>query len=129
MEPPTTEEEITIEKNYKIKSDKNNIFNINFQNLNSAIKIISSFEENYIIHIYERKFFYDELKQNKLLGLCESIDEIYNELIYNLNKNKTKIFEETNQIIITIPVDNLKIKEILFKIDEIKKVIMKKLMN
>ena len=121
MEPPTAQEEIKLENTYKIKSEKENIFNLTFQNLNSSIKIISSFEENCITHNYERQLFFDELKKNKLLALCDTIDEIYDELIHNLNKNETKILEETNQIIINIPVDNLKIKEILFSVDEKKK--------
>ena len=53
-----------------------------------------------------------------MLALCDSIDEIYDELIHNLNKNQTKIIEETNQIIINIPTDDLKIKEILFVVYE-----------
>ena len=60
----------------------------------------------------------EELKKNKFLGLCDSIDEIYDELTHNLSKNQTKILEETNQIYISIPVDHLKIKEILFVIEE-----------
>jgi hypothetical protein len=118
MEPPTAQEEIKLENNYKINSDKQHLFNLTIQNLNSSIKIISSFEDNCITHNYEKQLLFDELKKNKLLGLCDSIDEIYDELIHNLNKNETKILEETNQIIINIPVDHLKIKEILFVIEE-----------
>ena len=39
-------------------------------------------------------------------------------MVFNLNKNQTKIIEETNQIIINIPVDHIKIKEILFIVYE-----------
>ena len=60
----------------------------------------------------------DNLKKNQFLGLCESIEKIYDELTHNLSKNQTKILEETNQIYISIPVDHLKIKEILFVIEE-----------
>ena len=121
MEPPTAQEEIKLENSYKINSDKQHLFNLTIQNLNSSIKIISSFEDNCITHNYEKQLLFDELKTNKLLGLCDSIDEIYDELIHNLNKNETKILEETNQIIINIPVDHLKIKEILFLVQEKKK--------
>ena len=38
-----------------------------------------------------------------------------------LNKNQSKIFEETNQIYINIPIENIKIKEILFVVNEITK--------
>ena len=118
MEAPTVKEEIKVEHSYKIISDKNNSFNLIFQNLNSSIQIIASYEDNVLTHYYEKNIIFDELKQNKLLALCDSIDEIYDELIHNLNKNQTKIIEETNQIIINIPTDNLKIKEILFVVYE-----------
>ena len=111
-------EEIKVEHSYKIISDENNSFNLIFQNLNSSIQIIASYKDNLLTHNYERNIIFDELKKNKLLALCDSIDEIYDELIHNLNKNQTKIIEETNQIIINIPTDNLKIKEILFVVYE-----------
>ena len=118
MEAPTVKEEIKVENSYKIISDKNNSFNLIFQNLNSSIQIIASYEDNLLTHYYEKNIIFDELKQNKLLALCDSIDEIYDELIHNLNKNQTKIIEETNQIIINIPTDHIKIKEILFDVYE-----------
>ena len=118
MEAPTVKEEIKVEHSYKIISDKNNSFNLIFQNLNSSIQIIASYEDNVLTHYYEKNIIFDELKQNKLLALCDSIDEIYDELIHNLNKNQTKIIEETNQIIINIPTDHIKIKELLFIVNE-----------
>ena len=118
MEAPAVKEEIKVENSYKIISDKNHSFNLIFQNLNSSIQIIASYEDNLLTHYYEKKLIFDELKNNKLLGLCDSIDEIYDELIHNLNKNQTKIIEETNQIIINIPTDHIKIKEILFDVYE-----------
>ena len=118
MEAPTIKEEIKVENSYKIISDKNNSFNLIFQNLNSSIQIIASYEDNILIHYYEKNIIFDELKKNKYFLICETIDEIYDELIRNLNKNQTKIIEETNQIIINIPTDNLKIKEILFIVNE-----------
>ena len=38
-----------------------------------------------------------------------------------LNKNQSKIFEDTNQIYINIPVEHVKVKEILFVVNEITK--------
>ena len=118
MEAPTIKEEIKVENSYKIISDKKHSFNLIFQNLNSSIQIIASYQDNLLTHYYEKNLIFDELKNNKLLGLCDSIDEIYDELIHNLNKNQTKIIEETNQIIINIPTDHIKIKEMLFIVFE-----------
>ena len=94
MEAPTIKEKIKVENSYKIISDKNHSFNLIFQNLNSSIQIIASYEDNILTHYYEKNIIFDEFKKNKFLALCDSIDEVYNELIYNLNKNQTKIIEK-----------------------------------
>ena len=100
METSTTTKEIKQENSYTIISDKNHSFNITFQNLNSTIGISATYEDYIMKHNYEKKITLDELKQNKFLGLCDTIDEIYDELIRLLNKNQYKIYEETNQIYI-----------------------------
>ena len=121
MEPPTAKEEIKLKNSYTIVSDKNHSFSIIFQKFNSSIGIIGSYQDEIIKHSYQKNITFEELKKNKFLGICETIDEIYDELILLLNKNKTKILEETNQIFISIPVEMVKVKEILFVLDEITK--------
>ena len=54
MEAPSVKEEIKVENSYKIISDKNNSFNLIFQNLNSSIQIIASYEDNLLTHYYEK---------------------------------------------------------------------------
>ena len=121
MEPQTTKEIIKQETSYSIISDKSHSFNLIFQNLNSIIGISASYQDDIMKHNYNKKLTLDELKQNKYLGLCDSIDEIYEELITLMKKNQFKIIEETNQIYISIPIENVKIKEILFVVNEITK--------
>ena len=121
MEPPTAKEEIKLKNSYTIISDKNHSFSLIFQKFNSTIGIIGTYQDECIEHSYQKNITFEELKKNKFLGICETIDEIYEELILILNKNKTKILEETNQIFISIPVEMVKVKEILFVLDEITK--------
>ena len=121
MEPPTAKEEIKQENSYSIISDKNHTFNLIFQNLNSIIGISASYQDDIMKHNYNKKLTLDELKQNKYLGICESIDEIYEELIRLMKKNQFEIIEQTNQIYISIPVEYVKVKEILFVVNEITK--------
>ena len=112
-------EEIKSTKSYIIISDKNNIFYLTIQNQFSIINILSYYyQDNIIKYNYEKEFKLEELKENKYLYLCDNIDEIYNELIYLLDKNKSKIIEGNNKIDLNIPIDNLKIKEIKFCINE-----------
>ena len=121
METSTTTKEIKQENSYTIISDKNHSFNITFQNLNSNIGISAIYEEDIMKHYYEKKFNFNELKQNKYLGLCNSIDEVYQLLIMLLKKNQTKIIEKkNNEIHISIPVEHVNITEILFVVNEIR---------
>ena len=79
MEPPTpatTKEEVKQQNSYSINSDKNHSFNITFQNLNSTIGISATYEDDIMKHNYEKKITLDELKQNKYLAVCDTIDEI-----------------------------------------------------
>ena len=119
MEPAEPILKYSFKKSFNINSDKNHIFILNIENLITIIEFTTYYKDNYIQHNYEKKLTLDELKQNKYLGLCETIDEIYLELITLLKKNQTKIIEETNQIYISIPIENVKIKEILFVVNEI----------
>ena len=122
MEPPTPKETLKSEKTYKIISDKNNSFSITFKNLVSSIEIYAYFQDEILKRIYNHKFTLDSLKKNnKYFTLFESIDEIYDDLILLLDKNQTKILEDTNFISISIPIESLKIKEILFVINELEK--------
>ncbi len=120
METSTTKKEIKDKNSYTIISDKNHSFNITFQNLNSNIGISAIYEDDIMKHNYEKKFNLNDLKQNKYLGLCNSIDEVYQLLIMLLKKNQTKIIEKNNQIHISIPVEHVNITEILFVVNEIK---------
>ena len=121
MEAPKPTEEIKQKDSYKIISNKNHSFNLIFQNLNSIIGISASYQDDIIMHNYDKKVTLKEFKENKYFLLCETIDEIYNELIRLMKNNQTKIIEETNQINIIIPVEYIKIKEILIVINEITK--------
>ena len=124
-------DEIKSTKSYIIISDKNNIFYLTIQNQFSIINILSYYyQDNIIKYNYEKELKLEELKENKYLCLCDNIDEIYNELINLLDKNKSKIIEGNNKIDLNIPIDNLKIKEIKFSMNEMNKFsIISKLKN
>ena len=121
MEPPEPIiNEIKNEKSYIINSDKNHSFSLIIQNFNLSINIFTYYED-IIKHNYVKKLSLDELKQNKYFSICESIDEIYEQLILLLDRNQSFIIEEIHKVYIQIPVEYLKIKEITFEINEINK--------
>ena len=119
MDAPTPIEKIKSSKSYTIISDKNNSFYLTIQNQSSMIYILSYYQDDIIKHNYDKKLKLEELKKNKYLSLCDNIDEIYNELINLLDKNKSEIFERNNEIDLNIPTENLKIKEIKISMNEI----------
>ena len=119
MDAPKPKEEKSKEI-YTIKSDKNNTFSLCIKNLYSSIFISASYEGEIQKKEYEKSFSLDDLKNNKYLSILESIDEIFEEII-NIIKQKlkeVKIIEETNQIILSIPLGGYKIKEILLCLNE-----------
>ena len=119
MDIPKPIEKIKLAKSYTIISDKNNSFYLTIQNQSSMIYILSYYQDDIIKHNYDTKLKLEELKKNKYLSLCDNIDEIYNELINLLDKNKSEIFERNNEIDLNIPIENLKIKEIKISMNEI----------
>jgi len=123
MEPPTpnyvekeskeVNEIIKAENKYNITSNKNHIFNIILKNLSSSIEIIASYQDNIGLKIFSEKFSLKRLKDNKFLSICDSIDEIYEELLLEFSRNNSTILEDNNQININFKLLMLNLKNYL----------------
>ena len=59
-----------------------------------------------------------EIQQNKYFYQFDDLQEIYNELTERISKEKISIIEDTNSIVISIPLTSSKIKEIVFELKE-----------
>ena len=59
-----------------------------------------------------------EIQQNKYFYQFDDLQEIYNELTERISKEKISIIEDTNSIVISIPLPSSKIKEIVFELKE-----------
>ena len=114
QETPSSDndEKFKSESNYKINSNKNNSFNITIKNLTSSIGINAFYQDEIKLNEYKEKYRLKKLKEIKFLSICDSIDEIYDELIFELSKNNSQILENENQISIIIPVVHAIYKEI-----------------
>jgi len=106
------------QKAYIVNSDKNNSFNINVKNFSLYIEIQAQYQDNMKKNKFKGKFFLEKLKSNKFLAIYDSIDEIYDELIYEFSKNKPELIENENNILINISIDHSKIKEIVLILNE-----------
>ena len=81
--------------------------------------MISCYYEKEISKIeYESEFDINYLKKVKLFVIYDSIDECLDEIFAGIDTNKTIINENSNNIILTIPLSNIKFKEIKFEIKE-----------
>ena len=131
MEPPTPFDQVKFiinsnnlksKNDIEIISDKNNSFLITFKNFSKFILIQTNFEKNLIKKEYEKILYLEELKSNKYFSIFDSIDEIYDQIILELNNNNKKtIVEEDSKLNIIIPIINIKVKEIKFTLLEKKK--------
>jgi len=119
METQNANQQISQEK-FTISSDKNNSFNIIFQNRKSTIYISASFQSEIKKIEYEKNYNLEELKANKYLSLFDTISETYEEIISIIKQKKSelKLIEKENQIEINIPLFGARIKEINFILNE-----------
>ena len=119
METQNANQQISQEK-FTISSDKNNSFNLIFQNRKSTIYISASFQSEIKKIEYEKNYNLEELKANKYLSLFDTISETYEEIISIIKQKKSeiKLIEKENQIEINIPLFGARIKEIIFILNE-----------
>ena len=119
METQNANQQISQEK-FTISSDKNNSFNLIFQNRKSTIYISASFQSEIKKIEYEKNYNLEELKANKYLSLFDTISETYEEIISIIKQRKSeiKLIEKENQIEINIPLFGARIKEIIFILNE-----------
>lgn len=119
MEIPKEGEKIKEEKSFEIESNNHNKFNIIFAKFEKYIKIYTKKQKDEINKEYEKIYYLDDIKNNKYLSLCDSIDEVYEQIILEMQKNNNKIItEKENEIEIIIPVQHIKIKDIRFSLSE-----------
>ena len=117
---PEKENESKEEKVFNFVSDKNNSFDIKLINYINYIEIKAYLKDiDLRKEYYERRYNLEELKYNKFLSICDSIDEVYEQIIYELQKNtKKNVIEKNHEIKIIIPIEHIKIKEMIFELPE-----------
>jgi hypothetical protein len=103
----------------KVTSNKGNYFNITIKNLSTFIEINAFCQDELKKNEYTKKYGLNELKEIKYLSICDSIDEIYEELNYELSTKTPTIYENDANINIYIPISHSKYKEIPFILNKI----------
>ena len=110
--PKKDNERILDAETLEIESNQNNKIEIKITKKITQI-IIEGKHKNLIKPIiYYSKNTIDEIKMNKYFLIFDDLDEIYSEILNLMKNNKVYIIEEINELIIKIPLTNIKVKEI-----------------
>lgn len=119
MEKPNTNDIISVE-NFNVELQNHKNYLITFKQQYSFIYISILFKEEIFSKEYEKYFSLENLKKIGYFSLFNSIKEIYEEIIF-LFKKKTKeigIIENENEIALKIPLEGLRLTEIVFCLKE-----------
>ena len=113
---------LLLKKELKIKSDKNNDYNVEiFIDSNSFLNII--IKNKTFLSQYKGKYSLDEMKKkNKYFLLSESISEAFYLLEQNLKNNS--LIEKMNELVFTINIPNPLSPQIDFILNIEKKIII-----
>ena len=106
------------EKLFEVISNTNKHYFIKILNKVNSILISCYYQKEITKTEYESEFDINYLKKVKLFSIYDSIDECLDEIFAGIDTNKNIINENSNNIILTIPLNNIKYKEIKFEIKE-----------
>ena len=107
------DEELKKEKQYNMNLDKDNNFNVIIKNYPTYIEIEAINQKN-DQKKYTEKYSLNKLKENKFLSICESVDDMYDELLLLFSKSNYILTKFENKLNIIIPTEHAKYKEISF---------------
>lgn len=104
-----------IKKNYPLISDKNKKYLINIENYHYFMILTTFFDDTIKKDEYHKEYKLDELQKIKIFSLMDSIDDIFEEIINLFDKklSEIKLIEESSKLIINIPLETKKIKDII----------------
>ena len=103
---------------FEVKSDKNKLYYIHFLNKGNSLSINAYYNEEVTKIEYESEFELSYIKKVKLFTIYDNIDECLDEIFSGINTGKNSIFEDNNFINLSIHLNNIKFKEIVFKISQ-----------
>ena len=99
-------------------SDKNNKFFLFFYTNNKTELSVKAIKDDLIQRIFTNQFPVNVIKENKYFIQFDDLKEICEEISERVEKEKMTLIEETNSIIISVPLPSSKIKEIIFELKE-----------
>lgn len=116
---PTQDEIKNKSIEFNATSDKGNNFKIIFENQIDNLLITAKSDS--IKANYKNISTLSQIQEVKLFLTYDSIDECLFEIKEGIEKNENKIIEETNKLILTIPLSNKKYNQIIFTLNKYEK--------
>ena len=123
MEQPPPQNKFTYsleQKSFEIISNKNNNFKITISNNIKYITFKAKQKNSIENNKYYSTIDLEEIKKNKYFLFFDNLDEIYEEIINLMNKNKIDLIEEKDklvlEIIISLSISSIKLQNIIFEI-------------
>ena len=116
-----TQDSFNFNKEIELKSDKNNLYKIIFTSNENNLIIQASSKNSLINESFSNKFSIEKIRENKYLSICDNLKEVCNELESRINTKDMLIIEEENNLIISIALPSVKVKEIKFGLIKITK--------
>ena len=120
MEAPNTPEK-TLDFKFaiQINSNKNIIYEIIFKaQTYSYLEIKAKSTNDLLNKSFSNRFTTEEIKENKYFSMCDDLKEICSELENRLKLKEINLKENDNNLVISISLPTIKIKEITFTLKE-----------
>ena len=120
MEAPNTPEK-TLDFKFaiQINSNKNIIYEIIFKaQTYSYLEIKAKSTNDLLNKSFSNKFTTEKIKENKYFSMCDDLKEICSELENRLKLKEINLKENDNNLVISISLPTIKIKEITFTLKE-----------
>ena len=117
---PISPKEFEKQEDFQIKSNKNKLFNLTIKYNSNLLIIFSIFKDNINIEEYEEIFTMEKIGKIKYFLLFNSLNEIYDEIIYLIKwkQNEIKLNEDGNIINLILPLEGLKFKQIEISLEK-----------
>ena len=111
-------EKFKAEYKCQIISNKNKPFSLTIKNMSNFLEINAFYQAIFQKKEYTKKYSFGELKEIRFLSICDTIDEIFEELKFEFSNNSPRIEEDINKINVILPNTHTKFKEITFELFE-----------
>ena len=109
---------INIRQNFELISNKETKYNIFISKMENSLKIEAETINKIPIISYQQYFNFEAIKKNRFFKHCDTIDEVLEEILPQIEEKDTKLIEDEVYIKLIIPLPSKVIKEAIFNLNK-----------